>query len=156
MLPHHSKADMLAVHASPCLGRTSCHCLGHVHASYIQRTLNRGGLALQAPWTTSTYFRASISFAGSIEQQYNLDQLGCDLRSCHIRCLDMRLALITLLFTGAARAVRVSDERVVFQTSFGDIEFGVYEDVRGLSPCICACRGLLTADSMSSPMMFVV
>ena len=48
-------------------------------------------------------------------------------------CVDMRLALITLLVIGVVEAVRVSDRRVVFQTSFGDIEFGVYEDVRGLS-----------------------
>ena len=56
-----------------------------------------------------------------------------------MRCLDMRLALITLLIIRAAGAVRVSDERVVFQTSFGDIEFGVYEDVRGLC-CVDARR----------------
>ena len=57
-----------------------------------------------------------------------------------MRCLVMRLALLALLVTGAARAVRISDERVVFQTSFGDLEFGVYEDVRGLSHSTGGCR----------------
>ncbi len=52
---------------------------------------------------------------------------------CQMRQPDMRALLIWLLTLnaiGLLYAVKLSDERVVFQTAYGDIEFGVYPDVR--------------------------
>ena len=61
---------------------------------------------------------------------------------CQMRHSDMRALLIWLLtlnFIGLLYAVKLSDERVVFQTAYGDIEFGVYPDVR---TCHCSENAL--------------
>ncbi len=67
----------------------------------------------------------------------------------------MRAPLALLLLLDAASlllAVKLSDERVVFQTAYGDIEFGVYPDVRPTllfeTPALAACTGTVAPDNM--------
>ena len=66
----------------------------------------------------------------------------------------VRAPLALLLLLDAASlllAVKLSDERVVFQTAYGDIEFGVYPDVRPTllfeTPAMVACTGTAALSS---------
>ena len=47
----------------------------------------------------------------------------------HLKALLPSLALFAAICSGVDCAARLSDERIIFQTSFGDIEMALYPEV---------------------------
>jgi len=67
------------------------------------------------------------------------------MRQPHLLLILLVAAIVAAQDEAAAAQAPLSDERVVLQTSFGDIEIGFFPTVAPKSSAVCSCTGLLVA-----------
>ena len=67
------------------------------------------------------------------------------MRQPHLLLILLAAAVVAAQDEAAAAQAPLSDERVVLQTSFGDIEIGFFPTVAPKSSAVCSCTGLLVA-----------